>query len=270
MKLLKEIALTKIKQPEKTHRSEIDQDGINELAQSIKKRGLLQPIGLLPVGDEYEIEYGHRRFLAVTQLNWPTIPAMIEQDPTDHSLHLDRAHENLFRVDLDPLDQAKMVYDLVYENDRGADETARLISKSVVWVQARMDILNWPPDIQQAIKTKSIPLNVARHLQAMKDPEARSRLLEAAIQYGATERTVKQWIEDVSVDNYLNQQQDASVIGSSIQQSLSGTLMECQVCADQHPLTVLRHIWSCPTCIMAIRELAREVQAELARRKAEE
>ncbi|MDP2104629.1 MAG: ParB/RepB/Spo0J family partition protein, partial [Desulfobulbaceae bacterium] len=252
-KKLESIPLSQINPPEKDQRDKIAPEGIEELADSMKKLGLLQPILLRRKNDVYEIEAGHRRFLAGRQLNWPTIEAIVLAETEDASLHLERAHENLIREDLGPLEEARLVNKLVYEDDRGVEKTAALLSKSRTWVENRLDILQFPEDIQRAIEVKHLSVAVGRELSKVKDDEARSRLIDSARDYGISARVAKQWAEDVYAQIYFEQKEILSESGSQQVLDQGAVRMACKICTEEFNINVLRHVWLCPDCIVFVR-----------------
>jgi len=270
MKLQKKLRLDEVKEPDEALRSKIEIDGIDELAASIRKIGLLQPIGVRKNGDKYEIEYGHRRYIAVHQLGWEEIDAIVLEETDEETLHIERAHENLVREDLNPLDEARMVYKLVYEDGRGIEATAKLLCKKPSWIDMRCDILRWPQDIQDALEKREITWSVGRELQRVKDNEKRAAFLDAAIKHGATKRVVAQWIDDSSIDTFLQSQETMEALGENISVGMSETRMECRICGIWEDIQRLRHIWLCPECLMGIRELAREVREEIRKKQEEE
>lgn len=266
MKELVEIPLSKIIEPLDAARAAINEEGVFELAESMLKLGLLQPILVRAVGDKYEIEAGHRRYLAAIRLNWSTISSIIIKGEDEERLHLERAHENLVREDLNPLDEAKLVYKLVYEDGRGVEATSKMLCKSEGWILARCDILRWPQDLKTAIGTGQITLSVGKELAKVRDDEKRGRLLEAAVKHGATKRVVHQWVEDMSIDRYFESQDADSDMGSSIQVGMGDCRLECRVCGTYMDMYVMRHIWLCPDCLGGVRELAKEVRIEIAKK----
>ncbi len=259
------IAMSAIMQPTNAARSAINRNGIVELSESMKVVGLLQPILLRRQGDKYEIEAGHRRFLAASMLNWQEIEAKVLDDNEDADMHLERAHENLIRENLTAVDEARQVHLLVHEKGRGIDDTARLLSKSPAWVENRLDILGWPEEIQKELHAGIINIAVGRELARVKDAATRSRLLDAAIAYGATKKVVTQWVDDISVDKFLVESEINRDIGENISTAITGVAMDCRICGVSHDMSRLKHIWLCPDCLLGIRELARETRSEMER-----
>lgn len=261
--VFQKVGLELIREPLKAARNQINRDALIELAESIKTRGLLQPIILLKGPDGFEIEAGHRRFLAVQMLGWSVIDAIVKEVSDDDSLHLDRAHENLIREDLNPVEESRIVWDLVYEDGRGSEKVAVMLSKTVSWVDSRLEIAKFPDDIKEALSLGSIKVAVAKELVKVKNAETRGLLLKSAIEYGASAAVVRQWCSDSQVGQFLAQSEVQSAGGDAVAIERSQVNMPCRICDISHQIDVLRHIWICPECMGAMRELARETQKQL-------
>lgn len=253
-----------IQEPLKPQREHISLESIEELAASMKKLGLLQNILLRKNATGYEIEAGHRRYLAAKLLEWDEIDARILDSTDEDVMHLERAHENLIRQNLNPVEEARIVWDLVYEDGRGIEKTAALLCKGVKWIEKRLDIWRYPEDLKDAIRTNKIKIAVADELQKVKDEGARERLLASVIEFGASSRTVKNWIDDSQVGTFLENRQTYDNMDDNPVISRSDVSMVCRICDIVHNIDVLRHIWICPDCLGVIRELARETQKQLA------
>ncbi len=268
-KTLENIPLTAITEPDDPSRNRIDSDGIRELAESLNKIGQLQPILLRKKEGRYEVEAGHRRFLAAKSLNWSTIDAIVLNDGEEEDTHLERAHENLIRENLNPVDEAKLVWTLVYHDGRGVESTAKMLCKSEGWVEARMNVLQWPEELISAIEAGQISLTNGKILSKVQDQETRSRLLDSTIEYSPSKRVLERWISDMDTLEYLSNQ-DIRSESAEIQSADMGTVhMECRVCAYKFQINHMRHIWLCPDCMMAMRNLANELRNEMAKQKGE-
>ena len=257
-----------ILEPEKSVREKIDPQSIEELAASLKKLGQLQPILVRQEGTLYRIEAGHRRFLAAFSLGWSVIDAIILEPTDEDTLHLERAHENLIRSDLNPVEESKIVWDLVYEDGRGVERTAKLLCKPESWVDSRLVIAKLPEDLKAAIRNREISVAVAKTLNKEKNHETRGRLLKGAIEYGASAAVVDRWINDSQVGIFLENKDVEGLMGDIQAVGLTETTMPCRVCNTSHTFDVLRHIWICPDCMGAMRELASEVQKIAGEREA--
>ncbi len=229
----------------------------------MRTRGLLQPIILLKDSDGYEIEAGHRRFLAAQMLGWSVIDAMVKDVSDDDSLHLDRAHENLIRADLNPVEEAKICWDLVQNDGMGIERVAKLLCKTFSWVDRRLEIYKLPDDLKDALSKREINITVSQELAKVKNHETRGRLLKSAIEYGASAAVVRQWCSDTQVGLFLEQSEVQAAGGDAVAIDRSQVTMPCRICDISQLIDVLRHIWICPECMGAMRELARETQKQL-------
>ncbi|MGI9147978.1 MAG: ParB/RepB/Spo0J family partition protein [Chloroflexota bacterium] len=113
--------------------------GIEELASSLQQHGLLQPIVVRLVGDEYQLVAGHRRLAAARALGWERVPAIIRRETEDDAYVLTLV-ENLQRVDLSPRDEASALEVLVRERGWTTREVAAAISRSQGFVSKRLRV----------------------------------------------------------------------------------------------------------------------------------
>lgn len=155
-------------------------ESITELAETIKRWGLIQPITLRPEGTRYVVNTGHRRFLACKEAKLETVPAIIRMDYDSDSIQVIQMIENIQREDLAPLDLEAGLKDMVafYDNDETA--VAQRLGKSREWVRYNCraaDVrASLSPELQ--LKTASIPAKTMAALAS--DPghlEARAQAL---------------------------------------------------------------------------------------------
>lgn len=269
MRKSESVSLAQIREPEDPQRLNISRESIEALAMSMNERGLLQPIGVVKKDDIYEIEYGHRRFLAATLLNWPAIDCIVFEDSEEARLHIDRAHENIHRENLNPVEEAKDCWRLVYEKDRGIEGAAALMCKKTSWIEGRLDLLRYPPEIIQAIADGKISLSVAKELSRVKDLETRQRLLESSVSYGATAPTVAKWIADTSVSNFFENKEIQERSGEIQAAGMGQVTMQCFGCQERYVIDYLTHIWVCPQCRAAIYQLQQAIMEEMRKAKAQ-
>lgn len=262
-RILKSVNMLEILEPENPSRFAMDRNSLEELADSMKKLGLLQPILLRSENGLYRIEAGHRRFLSAQILGWKSIDAIIQEPTDDDALHLERAHENLIRADLNPVEESKIVWDLVYEDGRGVERTAKLLCKTVSWIETRLEIAKFPDDLKDALSKNEIKVAVAKELNRVKNMETRMRLTKSAVEYGASAAVVRQWCSDSQVGIFLENQEVAGAVGDMIAIERTQVNMPCRICDCSQRIDILRHIWICPDCMGAMRELAQETQKQL-------
>jgi len=146
-------------------------DAISELAQSIAARGMLQPILVRPIGvNNYEIVAGERRWRAAQKAKLHTVPAII-RELTDMEAAEIALIENVQRVDLNPIEEARGYQLLVDAHARTQDQIAKAVGKSRSHVANLMRLLNLPGRSLEALSSGEITMGHARALLGAKDPD---------------------------------------------------------------------------------------------------
>ena len=163
-KQIQDIELDKIVPNRYQTRREFSDDSIKELAETLDKDGLLQPIVVREDGeDHYEIIAGERRYRAAKSLNWETIPAIVNNMNDDQAASL-ALIENLQREDLNPIDEAKAYTNLMKLNDLTQTALAKDMGKSQSYVANKLRLLKLDDDVQKALIEGKI---TARHGRAL-------------------------------------------------------------------------------------------------------
>lgn len=174
---------------------EIDQEELKGLAESINKRGLKQPIGVAQRGERYLIIWGDRRYLAHELLGLKHIQCKIE-DLSDEQIVIDRAMENIQRVNLTPFEEGHIYKGLNEKAGMSIEDIAAQVGKSQGLIQRRIDILRMPDSFQKALHEKTINISVAEELWSCPDATKREYFVELAIEHGITMAIARQWVND--------------------------------------------------------------------------
>lgn len=205
MENITEIYADKIIEPVDPMRSDMDRDKIDDLAASIKQQGLIQPITVRPLREhnnsleqpgatcgaydapclhiKYEVVAGHRRFKACAIAGLVKIPCIIKE-LFDQEVIAIRAHENLFRDDINPVDEAIYIGKLIGNDDSKIPELARQLNRSILWVEDRLAILTYPDYFLPAVRDKKLSLGVAKYLAAIEDDIYRKMFFNSAVSNG--------------------------------------------------------------------------------------
>ena len=189
------IKLDQIDRPKEIARMEIDEGELKELADSIQERGLMQPIGVTPRAGRFMIVYGDRRYLAHKILNRKDIICRIEEIE-DKQVVIDRAMENVQRVNLTPFEEGHIYSGLYKKAKMSLDEISRRVGKSPGIIQRRMDILRMPDSFQKALHEKKISITVAEELWSCPDESRREYFLEMAAEHGITRDVARDWVQE--------------------------------------------------------------------------
>lgn len=246
---IQEILLTQIEEPEHAIREKIDPEGLKELAESIDEIGLIQPILLKQKKNgKYEIIAGHRRFLAHKMLKKKTIKAIcLNKDKVESELI--KFHENFFREDITPIQEAKWIKYMLDKLNITQKELAQKINKSTTYIIDRLKLLEMPKELQKAVDEKKISMSVALTLARVDDEREMKRLLNYAIDSGASVQTVEMWVHDYELskidDNYAREALEQHY--QTIEQD-SKLLFKCFACEQLYELNETIAVRLCNTC----------------------
>jgi ParB family transcriptional regulator, chromosome partitioning protein len=148
-------------------RAGMDTDALNELAESIKVQGILQPILVRPVGpDQYEIIAGERRWRAAHIAGLASVPVAIRDIPDDAALAA-ALIENIQREDLNPLEEATGIQRLIDEFSMTHETAAKAVGRSRTAVTNLLRLLNLTQPVRELLLTNQIDMGHARALLAL-------------------------------------------------------------------------------------------------------
>lgn len=167
---IREIEIGRIRPNPEQPRVQFTEESIDELADSIARRGVLQPILLRPHGDGFEIVAGERRWRAAQRARLHTIPAMVREinDSTAAELAL---IENVQREDLNAIEEAEGYRQLVERHGHTQEGVAKLVHKSRSHVANLLRLLDLPEFVRQSLLRGDISMGHARAVASAPDPE---------------------------------------------------------------------------------------------------
>ncbi|SDV01048.1 chromosome partitioning protein, ParB family [Microlunatus sagamiharensis] len=189
-----ELPLEQIVPNPRQPRSVFDGDALEELVDSIREVGLLQPVVVRPLGDDrYELVMGERRWRASQAAGTATIPAIIR--PTeDHDLLRDALLENLHRAQLNPLEEAAAYQQLLEDFGCTQDELATRIKRSRPQISNTIRLLRLPPTVQRRVAAGVLSAGHARALLALPDPLGQERLAQRVVAEGLSVRATEELV----------------------------------------------------------------------------
>ena len=187
-----EVAVTAITPNPRQPRRTFDEDALDELAESIKQVGLLQPVVVRAVGPgRYELVMGERRWRAAQRAGLTEIGAIVKQTQDDDLLR-DALIENLHRQQLDPLEEAAAYQQLLDDFGATHEELARKIGRSRPHISNTLRLLNLPPAVQKRVAAGVLSAGHARALLSLEDPGAQDRLATRIVAEGLSVRAVEE------------------------------------------------------------------------------
>ena len=171
---VREIDIARIRPNPNQPRVQFDEAALDELADSIRERGVLQPILLRPEGDDYLIIAGERRWRAAQRARLHSIPALVREidDSTTAEIAL---IENIQRLDLNPLEEAEGYRQLIQRHGHTQDDVGKLVHKSRSHVANLLRLLDLPEFVRQSLLKSDISMGHARAVATSEDPEELTR-----------------------------------------------------------------------------------------------
>jgi ParB family chromosome partitioning protein len=187
-----EIAVTAITPNPRQPRRAFDEDALDELAESIKQVGLLQPVVVRAAEPgRYELIMGERRWRASQRAGLTEIGAIVKQTQ-DNDLLRDALIENLHRQQLDPLEEAAAYQQLLDDFGATHEQLAQRIGRSRPHISNTLRLLNLPPAVQRRVAAGVLSAGHARALLGLDNPEAQERLAARIVAEGLSVRTVEE------------------------------------------------------------------------------
>ncbi|HEX9658943.1 MAG TPA: ParB/RepB/Spo0J family partition protein, partial [Rhodothermales bacterium] len=165
-------------------------EGIEELAQSIRVDGLIQPIVVRPNGDRFQLIVGERRWRAAKIAGINEIPCIVQEFEKDRALEIALV-ENIQREDLNPIEVASALNRMVHEFQLSHEELATRTGKDRTTITNLLRLLKLPQEIQQLVAERRISMGHARALLSIDNPEAQLALAEKAAAHGMSVRDVE-------------------------------------------------------------------------------
>lgn len=203
-----EIDIEKIEANPYQPRTEFNLEAIEELSQSIKLLGLIQPITVRPIeGDKYQIISGERRFRASKLAGLKTIPAYIK--PIDDNGMLEMAIvENIQREDLDAIEIAVSFQRLIEECNLTQEAMAERVGKKRTTVTNYLRLLKLPAEIQFAIRAKRISMGHAKSLLGVENPKMQLKLANMIIEQDLSVRQIENKVQELNKEKKGKQEKE--------------------------------------------------------------
>ena len=171
---VREVEIARIRPNPNQPRVQFDEEALDELADSIRERGVLQPILLRPNGEDYLIIAGERRWRAAQRARLHSIPAIVRE--IDESTTAELALiENIQRQDLNALEEAEGYRQLIARHGHTQDDIGRLVHKSRSHIANLLRLLDLPAFVKQSLLQGDISMGHARAVLTADDSEELTR-----------------------------------------------------------------------------------------------
>ena len=188
-----EIDLSQIRSNPYQPRKVFDEEALNELADSIKVYGVVEPVILKKSVKGYEIVAGERRCKASKMAGLTTVPAIIK-DFTDEEMMEIALLENIQREDLNPVDTAISISNILQVKDMTQEEFSKKFGKSRSYITNLLGLLNLPKSVQELVKNGKLSMSHARCLSKIDDEEKVINLANKIIKENLNVRDIEKML----------------------------------------------------------------------------
>lgn len=199
---LREVPLGSIVPNPHQPRLSFDEAKLEELTNSIKEHGILQPIVVSKNGEQHEIIAGERRFQAAKRAGLTTVPVVIRDVTEQEKLEL-AIIENVQRHNLNPIEEAKAYLRLVDEFKLSQEAVAEKMGQSRSVVANTIRLLQLPIEIQRAVAESKLSVGHAKALLAIENPEKQRAVFDLIIKEELTVRETETKVRSISVKPYV-------------------------------------------------------------------
>lgn len=194
--VLQHIPVTQISPNPRQPRTGLDQAALTQLAASIRRTGILQPVLVRPIGpDSFELLAGERRWRAAQLAGLHTVAAIVRDSTDLQSLEL-ALIENLQREDLTPLERASAYQQLLEMSGVTAEVLADRLGESRASISNYLRLLNLAPGVQELISAGELGMGQARALAAIRDPQRQLALARLAVRRNLSVRQVEALVRE--------------------------------------------------------------------------
>jgi ParB family chromosome partitioning protein len=181
-------------------RTEFDKESLDELCESIRQHGIIQPITIRKIDDDkYQIISGERRLRASKIIGLETIPAYIRQANDEEMLEMALV-ENIQREDLDPIEVSISYQRLLDECNLTQERLSERIGKNRSTIANFLRLLKLPPEIQLGLRQKKISVGHARALINIDDEETQRMIYHQILRYDFSVRKVEDVVRELSLE----------------------------------------------------------------------
>lgn len=175
-------------------REDFDQQNMEELIQSIKEKGVIQPLLVRRQGDSYELIAGERRLRAATALNIAEVPVIVKEVDDRDSLEL-ALIENIQRQELNPIEEARAYQYLIDKFQLTQERISEVLGKARASVANILRLLKLPREIQEEMKNGRLTFAHGRALLELEDENQQRRLVQEVISKSLSVRELESLIK---------------------------------------------------------------------------
>lgn len=261
MQEIQSIAINKIEVGPHRQRTEGEDEDLQELAASIKRLGVIEPLIVVSKGDAFSLVAGHRRIAAAQAAGFAEVPAIVRDDTEAQAAEVAFA-ENFFSLDLTPVERAAAIRECLDNGVMNIEELARVFHRSEQWVTAQANLTTWAPEVLHAIHTKRISVAAGRNLAMIDDPQYRAFLLNNAVENGASARVTAAWLQAFQLSRPPAEALNTVPVDGVVPAAVVIPQAPCLFCANVFRTDALNYMGVCGQCLANFQEARAKVEQQ--------
>ncbi len=201
---IQEIELAKVVPNPYQPRKQFKQEALQELADSIKEHGVIQPLVVTETPIGYELVVGERRFRASQLAGLTTVPAIIKKTLGDQTKLEVALIENIQRQELNPIEEAQAYDRLIKTFKLTQDQVAKKVGKSRPAITNTLRLLNLPAEIQRGVIEGKVSEGHARAILGLPDIEKQLLMFQMIVEQGLNVRQVEAKVRELTVRRQID------------------------------------------------------------------
>jgi ParB family chromosome partitioning protein len=224
---ISKVKITQIEPNPNQPRNQFDEDGLHELAESIKRFGVLQPLVVIKKDKFYEIIAGERRWRAAKMAKLKEIPIIVKEFTEEEIVEV-ALIENIQRENLNPIEEAMAYHRLIHEYKLKQDEIAEKVSKSRSAIANALRLLQLDERVRQMLIDEKLSTGHARALLGVKDIEKQYevalQVFDHELNVRDTERLIKKLLKPETKDEHKKKKDYMDPIMASLEKNIEEIL----------------------------------------------
>lgn len=190
-----EVPLDRIQVNPHQPRKAFDQDELSAMSATVKSHGILQPLVVRQVGDQYQIVAGERRYRAAQQAGLAAVPVRIV-DFNDQEVVEAALIENIHRTDLNPIEKAQGFKDYLDRFNLNHEQLAQRLGLARSTITNLVNLLDLPPEIQDGLRVNHISEAHAKILKGIKDRDRQMSMYKQVVALGLSVKATEQLLRE--------------------------------------------------------------------------
>jgi ParB family chromosome partitioning protein len=248
---LRNISINLIDPNPNQSRKNYEPESLSELADSIAKVGLINPITVVECGARYILQTGSRRLEAAKLLRQNFIAAFVTRADVSADVGA-MLHENLYRSDLSPYEEGCSYSSLIKDGGYDLKKLCHLTGKPESYVSARIKLISMSEEIQSFVHEGKLQISHALELSKIDDTAQQLSYAKYAVETSANLQTVKYWVQQYYAAKNAPAAPDGTPTVSLQPLQMPSFGWNCFVCENHTEATVCKTLHICPECFESL------------------